>query len=218
MARTFARSAPGTVDRRRWVQVRVTDMSARDAWWWDTKFGPHHVVDRERVDRFWSWSTLLPMCHLVQLAKRRFCRPLAIWGRSDNGRFVRVALSILIERYPYLDVRVPSDSYFVWFVAAADKRLLKENYGMSNPPALGRFLLDNAMVLSDNDALGGRMGLHAAEAGGQDLLALYRACGLLSLTETCRLPNSIKRRNDGRFFYTDQTAAARLMKNLDIHR
>jgi hypothetical protein len=36
----------------------------------------------------------LPLCHLVQLAKRRYCRPLVVWARADSGRFVRAGMSI----------------------------------------------------------------------------------------------------------------------------
>ena len=48
----------------------------------------------KRADRFWVWSVLLPLCHLVQLAKRRYCRPLVVWARADSGRFVRAGMSI----------------------------------------------------------------------------------------------------------------------------
>jgi hypothetical protein len=88
-----------------------------------------------RADRFWSWSVLLPMCHLVQLAKRRSCRPLVIWARTDGGRFLRVGMSILIQSYPYLDSNRALQSSFVWFISAADSGVLQTDFGMSDPPA-----------------------------------------------------------------------------------
>ena len=97
------RRAPSKVNKARAVDVRMTDMGAADAAWWDARLGPKHAVMPSRADRFWSWSVLLPMCHLVQLAKRRSCRPLVIWARTDSGRFLRVGMSILIDSYPYLD-------------------------------------------------------------------------------------------------------------------
>jgi len=89
LPRRFARRAPSKVNPDRFVDIRVTDMNAGDACGGIESFGPSHAQDRRRADRFWAWSVLLPMCHLVQLAKRRYCRPLVIWTRADNRRFVR---------------------------------------------------------------------------------------------------------------------------------
>ena len=217
-ARRFLRTAPSRVDKRRRVDIRVTDMTARDAFWWDARLGPTHAQMTGRADRFWSWSVLLPLCHLVQRAKRRYCRPLVIWARTDNGRFMRVGLSILVEAYPYLDVDHPGESHFLWFMSAADPGVLTTEFGMSQPPALGRLLLDNAIVLSQNAGLGGRIGLHAATAGGDGLLTVYDRCGLLRLPATKPLPPPIRRANDGRFFYTDEGLAELLAAALDPSR
>ncbi len=216
--RRFARSAPSKVDTRRRVDIRVTDMAAGDALWWDTRLGPKHAQLTARADRFWSWSMLLPLCHLVQRAKRRHCRPLVIWARADNGDFMRVAMSVLIEQYPYLDVACPDESHFVWFMSAADAGVLKADFGMSHPPALGRVLLDNAIVLSQNAGLAGRIGLHAAPAGGEALLAVYRRCGLMHLPAAAALPPSIRQPNDGRYFYADERVAEALAAALDASR
>lgn len=216
--RRFIRFAPGKGNPSVSVPVRVTDMTARDAAWWDTRFGPHHLRIADRADRFWAWSVLLPACHLVQLFKRRYCRPLVIWARADSQRFMRVGMSIIIEQYPHLDVADSSDAHFVWFMCAADEGVLKSHFSMSNPPTLGRVLLDNAMVLSENLGLKGRIGLHATPAGGAALLALYSACGLLQLPKRARLPPPIKQSNDGRYFYTDEATAAVLLSNRDTDR
>jgi hypothetical protein len=82
-------------------------------------------------------------------------------------------MSMLIEGYPYLDATKDADSYFVWFVSSADPDILKKDFQMSHPPALGRALLDNAIVLSQHAGSAGRIGLHAAPAGGQALVQLY---------------------------------------------
>jgi hypothetical protein len=214
----FVRFAPSRADKARSVDVRITDMTAGDALWWDTNLGPRHARIATRADRKWRWSVLLPMSHLVQLAKRRFCRPLVIWAKADNGQFMRAGMSILIEQYPHLDVRTPGDSYFVWFISAADSDVLSAHFGVSDPPALGRVLLDNAIVLSQNAGLSGRMGMHAAVAGGPDLLTVYSKCGLLRLPEAAPLPKSIRRKNDGRFFYADEPVANALTALLDYAR
>jgi hypothetical protein len=216
--RGFVRFAPSKSDKSRRVDIRVTDMNANDALWWDTRLGPKHARMAARADRFWSWSTLLPMCHLVQLAKRRRCRPLVIWARADNSRFLRTGMSILIENYPYLDVRRPDLSYFVWFISSADSGVLRSDFGMSHPPALVRILLDDAIVLSQNTGLDGRIGLHAAAAGGKTLLKVYERCGLASLSPDAALPAYVRRKNDGRFFYADERRAETLAAALDPSR
>lgn len=216
--RTFVRFAPGKVHRQQAVAVRVTDMIARDARWWDARMGPHHVRIAARADRLWSWVGLLPACHLIQLSKGRQCRPLVVWARADNGQFLRVGMSILIERYPNVDINAPGDANFVWFMSAADKDVLVRHFQMSNPPSLGRVLLDNAIVLSMGAGLLGRIGLHAAAAGGKNLLDVYARCGLLRLPAAAALPGAFKRRNDGRFFYADDSTADTLAQKLDSWR
>jgi hypothetical protein len=216
--RHFVRSAPSRTDKHHSVDLKMTDMGAADAAWWDARLGPHHVKIETRADRFWPWSALLPMCHLVQLAKRRYCRPLVIWARTDSGRFLRVGMSIFIETYPYLDVSTRADSVFVWFISSAEPTVLRENFGMSHPPALGRVLLDNAIVLSQNAGLAGRIGLHAARAGGSQLLRIYQNCGLIRLSEDMPLPTEVRRENDGRFFYADPGRAESLAAMLDPRR
>jgi hypothetical protein len=216
--RRFLRLAPSKLDRHHLVDLRVTDMTAADALWWDVRLGPKHATIATRADRFWSWSVLLPLCHVVQRAKGRHCRPLVIWARTDSGRFLRVGMSILIEGYPHLDVAQPGDSYFVWFMSAADAGVLTSEFGVSHPPALGRVLLDDAIVLSQNTGFGGRIGLHAAVAGRDALLRVYQRCGLLRLPRAAGLPAQVRRPNDGRFFFASEAVAEGLAAALDMAR
>ncbi len=74
------------------------------------------------------------------------------------------------------------------------------------------------MVLSFHQGLRGLIGLHAAAAGGEGLLDLYRRCGLLQLPQSAALPPAIRRDNDGRFFYADEEAAEVLCRTLDADR
>jgi len=216
--RRFARKAPSKVDKTRSVDIRMTDMVANDAAWWDTRLGPKHALMRSRADRLWSWSVLLPMCHLIQLAKRRHCRPLVIWAREDGGRFLRVGMSIFIESYPYLDATRTLESTFVWFISSADSAVLKSNFRMSHPPALARVLLDTSIVLSQNIGWDGRIGLHAAAAGGRALLNVYGRCGLIRLLATAKLPRGVNHKNDGRFFFADEKQAEVMAAMLDPSR
>lgn len=215
----FCRWAPeknGAAGARR--RILVTDMTARDAIWWDARVQPTIMGISDRADQLWLWSSLLPLTHLSQMAKGRRCRPLVIWTAADNGRFVRSALCIAIERYPHLDVTGPREAHFVWFLAVAPDSVL-QGLGISSPASLGQVALDCAMVLSLNAGLGGRIGLHAAPGGGSRLLTYYlNTCRLLQLHSTAALPRSIKKANDGRFFYTDDPVADNLMTSFCIFR
>ena len=216
--RRFVRRAPSKANPGRFVDIRITDMTAGDALWWDRYLGPHHARDHTRADRFWAWLVLLPMCHLVQLAKGRFCRPLVIWARADNGQFVRAGMSILIESYPHLDVQDLSDSCFVWFISAGDSAVLQRRWRLSDPPSLGRVLLDSPVVLSQNSGWGGRIGLHAAPQGGQRLIDFYVKSQLVQLPPSAALPPPVTRRNDGRFFFANPTVAETSAARLDADR
>ncbi len=215
---SFVRRVPGKVDNARLVDIEITDMQARDAVWWDRRMGPHHLRMSHRADRFWPWMGLLPMCHLTQLSQRRACRPLVIWGQADHGQFVRVAMSIIIERYPYLDAEDAASSYFIWFMCAADENVLIEHFGFSNPPAVGEVLIDNALVLSANDQLEGRIGLHSDPAGGQWLRDWYRKKGLTELSRTQPFPRGVRRANRGGYFVASPPTAEKLIRSLNPRR
>jgi hypothetical protein len=103
-------------------------------------------------------------------------------------------------------------------MCAADGEVLKANFGMSNPPRLARVLLDSAIVLSQNAGLAGRIGLHAAPAGGTSLLKVYDKCGLINLSAKAPLPPHVRHKNDGRFFYADAELAEALAAQLDHAR
>jgi hypothetical protein len=47
---------------------------------------------------------------------------------------------------------------------------------------------------------------------------MYERCGLLRLPVTAGLPATIRRPNDGRFFYLDESAAEMLAAALDASR
>lgn len=179
---------------------------------------PYHRLDRTRADRLWVWSALLPFCRVIQQRKRRKCRALVIWARDGERRFVRAGMAILIEDYPHLDINDRSGSHFVWFISAADSDVLKYCHGVSEPPSLGRVLIDCALISSEDAGFNGRIGLHASHKGGQRLLDFYVRRGLIRLAEAAQLPASVRRRNDGRFFYANVDVANSLARALDSDR
>lgn len=212
----FARFAPARKNGARSVRIRISDMTATDAWWWDAKVQTRLLMQSGRADRLWSWSMMLPACTYLQLRLGRRCRPLVVWACADSGRLVRAAMSILIERYPHLDIRAPGEAYFIWFMSTAPDTILA-SFGVSDPPSLGDTCIDNTLVLSANDGCAGRIGLHAAPSGGARLLGDY-AARLLQLPAAQPLPAPIRRRNDGRFFYADDARAALLLSRGDAFR
>lgn len=73
-------------------------------------------------------------------------------------------------------------------------------------------------MLSQNAGLGGRIGLHAAAAGGRTLMTVYAGCGLVNLAATAQLPAGVGRKNDGRFFVADEPHAEAVAALLDPRR
>lgn len=217
-SRGFARFAPARKDRKRRVRIRLSDMTGRDAAWWDARVQPTIALTAGRADRLWLWSAILPTFLLHQLAKKRRCRPLVLWAQRDDGRMVRAAMSFLIEGYPHLDVAHGGLAHFLWLVSAAPETILNR-HGVSDPPSLGSISVDASMVLSENAGHAGRIGLHAAPLGGARLLKLYgTSCGLHQLPAIAALPPEVRRANDGRFFYADDACAQALMLAGDSHR
>lgn len=218
MARRFVRYAPARKDKSRLVRIRVSDMRGADAAWWDARVVPTIAITPRRADRFWLWSVMLPALLLHQLGSGRRCRPLVIWAYTDAGTLVRAAMSFVVERYPHLDVSQPGMAHFLWFLSSAPDSIFAR-YGVSDPPSLGSIAVDNTMVLSESYGLDGRMGLHAAPAGGPALLKLYGVnCQLIQLPAQAPLPPAVRRQNDGRFFYADNGRAGTLLSIGDAHR
>ena len=216
--RRFVHFAPARKDRNRLVPIRVSDMTSRDAAWWDARVVPTIVAASGRSDHLWVWSAMLPFLLLHQLAKGRRCRPLVIWAYTDKCALVRAAMSFIIEGYPHLDVTQPGLAHFLWFVSAAPDDIFA-HYNVSDPPSLGAISVDSTMVLSEHRGLNGRMGLHAARAGRPRLQKLYGTiCQLIQLPEDVPLPGGIRRGNDGWFFYADDERAGIVLSTRDAHR
>ena len=60
--------------------------------------------------------------------------------------------------------------------------------------------------------------MHATAAGGRVLLNIYIGCGLTRLAATAKLPPGVKRKNDGRFLFADETQAEAMAAMLDPSR
>lgn len=217
MAMSFVRKAPSRASPGAFVPVRVSSMTTGDAAWWDARVQPRLVNRVDRADRFWSWLVMLPMAHLFQASQGRPCTPLVIWAYTPQNTLVRAAMAILVERFPRLDVQNGGEAVFTWFISAAPGDVLGI-FGVTDPPSLGKILVDLGIVLSMNDGNYGRIGLHADPAGGLRLNAFYGGqCGLLNLPSAATLPRPL-RRNDGRYFYTDDAVGGALLAMLQPWR
>ena len=102
--RRFVRFAPCRSHPDGRVPVRVTDMTAEDAWWWDTGVQTHHFTKTNRADRYWTW----PCCcrRVISSSSRSadFADPRSL-GTGRQSALRARAMAMLIETYPHLDVR-----------------------------------------------------------------------------------------------------------------
>jgi hypothetical protein len=203
----FARFAIRRSDNRR-VEIRVAEMSLRDAAFWDRFIQPTIAATPDpRADRWWSWTAFRTLLPLAQHHKNRRCRALTILLRAQNGQAVPAAMMLFIEKYPY--ILQGADSEFVWFIATAPSDVLTR-LGVPMVPSLGRACIDSALVASDASDCSGRIWLHCAPTGGYRLYKFYReTCKLLNLGGLMTIPTG--QPNDGRYFHATQQLAAVLI-------
>ena len=201
-----------------WVPIRIANMTARHARLWDLTFGRRILVGSEaRADRFWPWSVFRVMAPLWQQQKGYRCRALTVLMnvlKPGTQRVIElpVGMMLLIEKYPHVVQGNAEGSSFIWLLASAPKDAMKD-VGIAKRPSLGRILVDTAMGHSEANGLEGRMWLHCAPAGGQRLMGFYENnCELLNLPLAAPLP--VRRRNDGRFFYSTEALAHKLLQDL----
>jgi hypothetical protein len=210
-----------------WIDIKIDFMSLAHAVYWDRIIQPDIFAsvasgapNRPRADRYWSWTVIRQLFPLAQRIKQRRCRALTIFVRNAGGKAVPAGMMLFIERYPWPSFPSPSpaltrpafESVFTWFISAAPTRTLVR-LGVPDPPALGRTLVDAALVTSKALGLEGRMWLHAAPAGGSHLIDFYgRICGLQRFPVNFALPN--RQVSDGRHFFAMNMLADQLLAAL----
>jgi len=204
----FPRRAPARGAGASSVPIRVALMRTGHAMLWDRRIQPFIAARADRADRMWSWTALRTFFPLAQFVHGRRCVAHCVFVRNNLGQAVPAAMSLLIETYPHLVQGGPLYATFAWFLSTAPDTALAA-LGVAITPSLGRTCIDIAITSSFNAGHDGRIGLHAAPAGGERLIWFYEEhCGLLRLTATAALP--VPQANDGRFFYADSACAARL--------
>lgn len=141
----------------------------------------------------------------------------AVLTKNVFGDAVPVGLVLLSLGFPALDDH-REKAVFLWYLTAAPMNALERN-GVSVNPRLLEVLVDIALVVSETQGFGGRIGLHAADEDGNPasvkLFEAYKTrCRLLSLPKDANMPG-IVRKNDGRYFYTTPLLARERMAALD---
>lgn len=207
----FVSFAKGKVTKAA-VPIKVVPMTADYVAFWHQSIQPFINKSTEpRADRHWRWSLLYQITRLMPRYSG-YC----VVAQGLDGVSVPVGMLVVIGDYPWLRNRRHKSS-FLWFLAAAPDSAMKA-LGITDPPSLGRVLVDTGIVDSYRSGHDGRIGLHAAPKGGNRLFDFYRnVCNLLNLPKFFALPlgpASIKQTlvslpvaNDGRFFYTDSACA-----------
>ena len=202
----------------RTVPLGVTRLLPEHVVWWQTNVQP--VVDRDptRADNGWNWLLYAPFTFVAGTAIAHAPAGYAVelvTGEEEGDR-VPCALVLLVGRMRALDQR-RKRSAFVWFLTtapeAALRRLPETTLGRNDvPKRMGGIALDVAVTHSFNTGNRGRVGLHAAEEGGEALLAWYEKQGMARLPPHKPLPRGFRRvvaPSDGRYcYFTPRTALA----------
>lgn len=200
--------------------VDVVDLTDQVLNNWHQRIQPVIHKSPNRLDRKWPWSRMYRYLPLLEQFRGRNMAGYAVQVENDDGDAVPAGLVLLSLGYPALDDH-REQSVFLWYLTSAPVEALQDAK-VSARPRLLEILVDIALVVSEAQGYGGRLGLHAADEAGnpeaQELLKNYETrCKLLPLPPSTTMPN-LSRRNDGRYFYTTPLVAQELMATLDYLR
>ena len=140
--------------------------------------------------------------------------------KGPGGSAVPVAQAIFSLPYFY-----PGDlrkrCVFVWLIAGTPPSALQA-FGVDERYSLMGPLLDTAIQVSLAHGLGGRIGLHAATGAtpleSEKLVQKYLDQGLEQRTKSGVYFRRPFRKDDGKFFYFDETKAEQFALTQDILR
>lgn len=139
--------------------------------------------------------------------------------KDDRGDAFPVGQLLVADGYPYFpDTGQPS--VFLWYMAATPTDALIV-HGLPSDLKLMRALVDTAIQFSFQRGYDGRLILHAALSGNtsedNELFQKYeRGVGLIPYPGSNRI--GPVRKNDGRYFYSDNAKSLALTANLDYLR
>ncbi|MFZ5442277.1 MAG: hypothetical protein ACOZQL_19875 [Myxococcota bacterium] len=178
---------------------------------------PHNEALRQlRADARWRWSGANISTQLAMI--------LGTSSRQDPMRYalcvvlpeglVPVGMLLLAERFfwPEQDPLV-----FVWYLSTApDEALI--NFGVKQLRGTGSILIDHAVCRSFFLGFDGRVLLHAAERGGDSLVAWYQGLGFRRVPKEQEISTFRTPFNDGRYMHLDSESAAALIEKYDSRR
>lgn len=204
------------------IPVQVVPLTEKIVHIWVKEIQPYIKTQPNRSDVNWRWGIFYMLTRLIPQIKG-----YAILTKTNKNTAIPAGLILCFPKYKWLADHNKLSS-FVWFITSAPNEILK-TLDVDNPPKVGRCLLDTAVQISMNAGYQGRIGLHAAPAGGNKLMSFYRHLDMLNLERNIALPAGPARllqtrqapqnyQNDGRFFYTDERAAAKITLKGNIWR
>lgn len=217
--RTFVKRAP-VAEGVTPVPVYVGELSEQVLHIWNRKIQPVIRESHYRLDRNWNWSKMYRYLPIGERIMGRGMAGYAVQVQNDYGDEVPAGLVLLSLGFPALDDN-REKSVFLWYLTAAPTKALRD-LGISAKPKLLEILVDIALVVSKAQGYSGKIGLHAANEGGnpeaaKQLLENYHTrCHLLTLPPSAKIPGV--RVNDGRYFYTTPQVAEMQMAALDYLR
>jgi hypothetical protein len=202
------------------VGIRVTSMTLNHARWWHQYVQPW--IDRSvdaRADRGWRWPRIFATTQMIGNMLGQ--RPVGlVAGVVQRDEFMPVAMAMLVEAYPHLPD--PSkQSVFLWYATRCPDQVMQMGLKTTSdavPKRLMEITVDMAITHSFNKRYAGRVGLHAAKEGGEELCSKYATLGMIRLPAKHSLPIGVRWRrsgNDGRYFYHSEETALRASQKLD---
>ena len=205
------------------VPLRVLPMTKDDANWWDEHVQRFIDAKPGRADRGWNWPwRIFNLTRLVGAGLGQ--RPTAFVAGVECASmpFLPCIMNLLVEAYADLkDSR--RESVFLWYLSPAPEEFFRSGRGQvlhAIPKALMAIGMDITITHSYNLMRRGRGGLHAAPEGGKELFDWYGdplRGGMIVIPKGQPLAGGW-RRNDGRYFYHDETSALAASSRLDSLR
>jgi hypothetical protein len=194
----FLRRLPSRVATAVDVPIEIIDLDMAVALQWHSLIQTVIDTDSTRTDNGWRWQRIVTTANIAG----RLQRPigLAACVKTTDGVLIPCAMVQLVARFPALDSK-REQCAFLWYLADAPEQALSKLVPPASvPKMLGTLAVDIAVTFSMNDGVDGRVGLHADENGGQNLMDFYLRRGMTNHPRHGRRP-SLWRPNDGRYFY-----------------
>lgn len=206
------------------IPIQVGDLTEHVFQFWLQDIQPVIRKSPNRLDWKWDWSWLYRWLPSYENQLGRYLARFAVEVHNDHGDPVPTGLVLLSRGYPALDDH-REQSVYLWYLTGAPIQAL-QNLKVSTRRRLLEILVDIALVVSEAQGYGGRIGLHSADEAGnpeaQKLLLNYQTrCHLLSLPKDVKMPSLVRNLvvpNDGRYFYTTPQVAEERMAALDCLR